>query len=265
MFFVCLVDMFLICLIKIFSQNNITVLPNRLKPSFLAYCCNVCRTDLFWSIHIIFQVQIFAQVHLRSTCLEDQTLLSAIRIWEFNLSVKATRAQKSGIQRVRPVGSHDHLDVRCLVKSIHLIQQFQQDTLNLSICTSLGIKTLGGDRINLIDEHDGRGVLPSKSEHIPHHPGPFPKVFLHKLGPHHTDERCSGGICNSLGNHCLSCSRRTVEQHPSGWVDPNLLVQLEVGEWELHSFSQLLLLHVQPPNLLVGHVRFFSHQLNGAV
>ena len=51
------------------------------------------------------------------------------------------------------------LDVDCLIKSVHLVQQLQENPLNLSIRTRLGVKSLRGDGVDLIYEDDGWRVL----------------------------------------------------------------------------------------------------------
>lgn len=80
-----------------------------------------------------------------------------------------------------------YLDIGVLVESIHLVQELQEDTLYLTISwegrgvgvwfhsplltSSLGVKSLSGNSVNLVNEDDGRGILPGKSEHISNHSG----------------------------------------------------------------------------------------------
>lgn len=56
--------------------------------------------------------------------------------------------------------------------------------------SSLSIKTLCCDGVNLIDEDDGRGIFLCQPEDVTHHPGAFTQILLNKLRAHHTDE-CS--------------------------------------------------------------------------
>ena len=67
------------------------------------------------------------------TRLEDEALLAAVGQGELDLAVQAARAQQRGIQRVGAVGRHDDLDVHCLVKAIHLVQQLHEDALHLPV------------------------------------------------------------------------------------------------------------------------------------
>lgn len=55
--------------------------------------------------------------------------------------------------------------------------------------SSLCIKTLSGDGINLINEDDGRSVFLCQPEDVPHHTRTFTQILLDKLRAHHTDER----------------------------------------------------------------------------
>jgi hypothetical protein len=60
-----------------------------------------------------------------------------------------------------------------LFKTIHLIQQFNEYSLNLPISSCLGIKTLGGYWVNLINEYDGRWIFFGHLKNISNHPWTF--------------------------------------------------------------------------------------------
>ena len=76
------------------------------------------------------------------------------------------------------------------------------------------------------------------------------QVLLHKLRAHHSDESSCGVMCNSLGKHGLPSARSTIQQHPPGWVNANLSVQLMVRQRKLHCLLDLLLLNVVASNIL---------------
>lgn len=63
------------------------------------------------------------------------------------------------------------------------------DPVWASLTPCLGIKSLGGDGINLIYEDDGRCVLLGQAEHIPDHAGALAQVLLYKLRAHDPDKR----------------------------------------------------------------------------
>lgn len=57
-------------------------------------------------------------------------------------------------------------------------------------------------------------------------------------------------VCNSLGKHCFSGSRRTIEKHTSGRVNSNLFIKMMMCERQLNGFTDFLLLNVTASNIL---------------
>ena len=53
------------------------------------------------------------------------------------------------------VGGHDDFDVGGLVEAVHLVEEFEEDTLDFSVGTGLGVETFGGDGVDFVD---GKGV-----------------------------------------------------------------------------------------------------------
>jgi len=92
-----------------------------------------CRPKYSFFFLTVFEVHLRRKIHLGGDGLEDETLLPSVWCWELNLSVKATGAQKGRVECIGTVRGHDHLDVDCLVKAVHLVQEFKQDTLNFTV------------------------------------------------------------------------------------------------------------------------------------
>lgn len=98
----------------------------------------------------------------------------------------------------------------------------------------------------------------NKQQHLVFHPhqgtqqhqAHLSKVLLHKFAAHNTDERCSGVVRHCLGEHGLARARRSVEEHAARGVDANLPVKVAMGEGQLNSLANLLLLNVEPANVL---------------
>jgi len=122
-FSVPLFDNVFVSLLKIFWQDHISVLSHGLHTCLLADRMDVGGTHFFWSGNEIFKINFFRQIHSVSQSLEHKTLLSSVREREFNFSIKSSRSQKSRIQCISSVGSHDTFDVNCLIKTIHLLEQ----------------------------------------------------------------------------------------------------------------------------------------------
>lgn len=61
MFFVVLVDMFLVCSVEVLPKYHISVLPHRLQTGLLSNCRDVGRTDLLRSVHVVLQVNFLCE------------------------------------------------------------------------------------------------------------------------------------------------------------------------------------------------------------
>lgn len=103
------------------------------------------------------EVDLGGEAHLAGDGAEDETALTSVaQGGEFDLSVETAGSEESGIEGVGSVGGHDDLDVGGLVETVHLVEEFEQNTLHLSVGTGLGVETLGSNGIDLVDEDDGR-------------------------------------------------------------------------------------------------------------
>ena len=126
------------------------------------------------------------------------------------------------------VGGHDDFDVGGLIEAVHLIKQLQQNTLDFSICACLGVEPLGGYGIDFINEDDGGGVFSSEPKHVADHAGAFTEVFLDEFATYHADEGGGGAVCDGFHQHGFSGAGWAVEEHTSGRVNANLLVEIEM-------------------------------------
>uniref|UniRef100_A0A6B0UPT1 Putative secreted protein n=1 Tax=Ixodes ricinus TaxID=34613 RepID=A0A6B0UPT1_IXORI len=118
-----LLDVVLVALLEVLGQHHIPVLTYCVHAGLLADGVDVGARDLVWPGDVVLEVELVAQVHLARDGGEDEALLAPVRHWELYLAVQASRAQQGGVQRVRSVGGHYHLDIRGLVKAIHLVEQ----------------------------------------------------------------------------------------------------------------------------------------------
>ena len=69
--------------------------------------------------------------------------------------VESARSEQGRVQCVGSVGGHDDFDVDGLIKSVHLIEELQEDTLDFSVGAGLSVESLRRDRVDLVDEDDG--------------------------------------------------------------------------------------------------------------
>lgn len=123
------------------------------------------------------------------------------------------------------------------------------------------------DRVHLINKNDRGRILLCKFEDISHHPRSLPKIFLHKLRTHNSDECCSCVVSNSLSHHSFTCSRRSIHQYTLGRINTYLIIKLRISQRKLYCFSHFLFLSVQATDIWETNIRFFLylHHLNCCV
>mmetsp|Transcript_6733 Transcript_6733/g.27471 ORF Transcript_6733/g.27471 Transcript_6733/m.27471 type:complete len:295 (+) Transcript_6733:25-909(+) len=245
----------LVSVLEVLREDHVSVLAHRCEARRLADSGDVGGAQLVWTRHVILEVDLVAEVHLGGTHLEDQTLLAAVRRGELDLAVEAAWTQQRWVQRVGTVRRHNHLHIHRLVEAVHLVQQLHEDTLHLTVGSSLCVEARGSDGIHLIHEDDRRRVLLGEPEHIAHHSRPLAKVLLHELRAHHANESGGGVVCDGLGEHCLPRAGRSVEQHAARRVDADLPVEIAIGERQLDGLFDLLLLDVHAADVRVRDVR----------
>jgi hypothetical protein len=79
-------------------------------------------------------------------------------VWDadVDLTVKASKATQSGIDRIRAIGGGHDDDIRSLLQTVHQSQQLRDDA---PLDFSSDFVALRGDGVQLVDEDDRRRVL----------------------------------------------------------------------------------------------------------
>ena len=138
---------------------------------------------------------------------------------------------------------------------------------------------------HLVDEDDARRVFPRFAEHIAHHARSvaqpsshyrsLARLLLHELAGHHLNEIRRRCVRHRLRQHRFPRSGGTVHQNlalrggrrayaPRG-IDSDLREDLGVEKRKLDGFAELLLLHIQASDVLVGHRWLLRHDLDVVV
>ena len=172
-FSISLLNNFLVSLLEIFGQDNVSVLSDSLHASFLADRLYVCAADFLRTGNEVFKVNFFAQVHFARERLEYKSLLSAIWKRKFDLSIESSRSEECWIEGVSTIGGHNTLYVNSLVETIHLLQELNKNSLDFAIGSCIRIKSFCGNGIDFIDEDNRWCILLGHPEDVPHHSWAF--------------------------------------------------------------------------------------------
>mmetsp|Transcript_385 Transcript_385/g.996 ORF Transcript_385/g.996 Transcript_385/m.996 type:complete len:285 (-) Transcript_385:792-1646(-) len=246
-----LVEHLLLGLLEVAVRDLHPPLTEREEPRLRAHGLNVRTAQLVLGHHELLEVDVLREGHAPRMDVEDAALRLHVGEGELDLAVDAAGAQQRGVEGLDPVGGHDHLDVAPRVEPIHLVEQLEHCALDLALAAALAVVALGAHGVDLVDEHDRRGELIRDPEELPHQLGAIPKVLLDELAPHHAEECRAGGVGHRLGQESLPRARLAVEDHALGGLDADVLIQLGMGEGQLHSLLNLLDLALEPTHICI--------------
>ena len=101
-------------------------------------------------------IDILVELHVASV--DAEYLETAILIGDanINLTIEASEATKGCIDGIGTVGGTNNNDGGALLEAVHEGQELGDDT---TLDLAVGLVTLGGDGVDLIDEDDGGSVL----------------------------------------------------------------------------------------------------------
>ncbi len=117
-----------------------------------------------------------------------------------------------------------------------------------------GVRTLGRDRIDLVDEHDRRGSLGGFLKHFAQ------ALFALAIGRTHDFRAIDGEeagfafVGHRAGEPRLAGAWRPMQQHPLGRIDPEPGEQFGIAQRQLDHFAQLLDRITHPANVVVVDV-----------
>ena len=94
--------------------------------------------------------------------------------------------------------------------------------------------------IELVDEHDRRGMLAGRLEQPPDSRGAHAHEHLHERGRRLREEGGPGLMRYGLGQQCLSGARRAVEEDSLGYVGPDVPEALGITQ-VVHNLAELVL------------------------
>ena len=179
-------------------------------------------------------------VHGVGVDLEDLGAALEIRQAELNLPIQPPWAQQSRVQRIRPVGGHEHLDVVPSVKPIELVHNLEHRALDLIVTADTVIEASAANGINLVEEDYARLLRSGHLEEFADHAGTFADVLLNQLAAYHSDEAGVGAVGDCSGQKGFPGSRRTVAKDSLGRINAKLDELFRVKHGKLNDFTHLL-------------------------
>jgi len=148
--------------------------------------------------------------------LED--LFAALEIGQLHghAPVKAAGAQQRVIENVGAVGRRHDDDALVIRKAVHLDEQLVERLLALVVTAAETAAALAADRVDLVDEHDGRGDLLGLVEQIAHTRCTDTDIELDKVRARNGQKLHACLARDCAGHERLAGARRADEQHALG-------------------------------------------------
>ena len=135
-----------------------------------------------------------------------------IRVADRDLTVEPSRPQQRRIEDVRTVGGGNHHDAAVRLEAVHLDQQLVERLLALFVAERAAAAA-AADRVELVDEHDARGMAAGIAEEAADARRAHARVHLDEVRPAGKEERHAGFAGNRSRQECLARPRGADEQN----------------------------------------------------
>jgi hypothetical protein len=156
-----------------------------------------------------------------------------------HLAIEAPGPQQRRVQDLRPVRRAEQDDAAGRIEAIELDEQLVERLLLLVVPPHAGHRVAGApERVQLVDEDDGRRLLAGLLEQVAHPGGSDADEHLDELGPADREERDAGLARHGAGQQRLARARGADEQDAFRHARAEPRLALRVLQ-ELDDFLQL--------------------------
>ena len=156
-----------------------------------------------------------------------------------DLAVEAAGAQQRRVEDVGPVGGGDQDHAAARIEAVHLDEQLVERLLALVVAAAQAGAAVAADRIDLVDEHDGRRGRLRLLEEVAHAAGADADEHLDEVRAGDREERHARLTRDGPGEQRLAGARRAVSSTPLGIFAP-IAWKRSRGLEELLDLLQLL-------------------------
>jgi hypothetical protein len=169
-------------------------------------------------------------------------------------AVEAAGAEERAIEHVGPVGCADDDHAGRRVEAVHLGQDLVQRLLALVVAAAeaCDCRARAADRVELVDEDDGRRGLSRFLEQIAHARGSHADDRLDELRGRHGEERCVGFAGDRTRQERLARARLAAQEDAVRNAPTELAVAVRLAQ-EVHDLAQLVLRLVDPRDVGERH------------
>ena len=171
---------------EVFLDTIVSIRTDSKHTSLCRYIAQVCSVEAIRQLYNSFVVQLIPLGNGARVNFENLQTTLFIRERNLDLAVNAPRSEQRRIQRVWPVRRHNDFCLSELIKSIHLIQQLHQCSLDFSVCACSLAESTPTNGIDFVHKDNTW-------------------LFRLGIGEHFTDETCTftNVLVNNRASHNL--------------------------------------------------------------
>ena len=186
-----------------------------------------------------------------------------VGVRHLNLTVKAARAQKRGVENVGAVGRGNDDDAFVGLKAVHLDEKLVQRLLALVVAAAIADATRTAHGVDLVDEDDARRILFRLFKHIANAARAYTDEHFNEVGARDREERHTSLARNGAGQKRLTGARRADKKGALGDLTAKTREFLRVAK-ELDDFLKLFLGLVDARDIVKRYAAMLFGQEFGA-
>ena len=202
------------------------------------------------------QINVIGQRLALGMNLQDLLAALYVGVIDHDLPVKPAGTQQRRIQNIRTVGGRHDNDALVGREAVHFNQQLVERLLALIVTAAQAGAAMTADRVDLIDENNGRRVLLRLIKQVADTARADADEHLYKVGTGDGEERhaCLAGY--RTGQQRLAGAGRANQQNALGNARAHVQETLGILQ-ELDDFTQLLGLLLRARHIVEGHFVLF--------
>mmetsp|Transcript_1110 Transcript_1110/g.2190 ORF Transcript_1110/g.2190 Transcript_1110/m.2190 type:complete len:267 (+) Transcript_1110:1015-1815(+) len=200
----------------VFNINEIHLFTNALHGSFSTKSSNISSDKTMSLTSNRFGFNILIELHVTGMDTENFQTSIFIRNSNVNFAIESTETAKGGINGIGTIGSSNDHNRCTLLESVHECQHLGDNT---TFDFSIGLFTLWGNGINLINKDNGWGILFGFFESLAEVGFRFSGHFGHDFWPINQKEKGSRFIGHCSGNQRFSRTGWSIQQDTTRWLD----------------------------------------------
>jgi hypothetical protein len=163
-----------------------------------------------------FEVNVARKLHVLGMNAKNFKSSVLIRYTNIDFTIETTSTSKRGVNSVRSIGSTNHDGLSTAFNTVHQCEQLSDNTL---LNLTLGLLSVGCNRINFVDEQNSRLILLALFEGLSEVLFGLTLHFGHNFGSVQTVEESTCLIGDSFSDQSLTRTGWAEKKHTFGWLD----------------------------------------------